>query len=80
MIIGIRKNITDIMENETKHALSYGIDHSLRSGKVSIYLSHWGAPRFWTPKLIKKIERLGLKLHHFEAREETVVLAVFEEK
>ena len=30
--------------------------------------------------LIKKVEKLGLKLNHFEAAEETVVIGVFEIK
>jgi len=81
----IRKKIAKILADEFKEDLAFGISNLYKEkGKkqqlISVTLSHWGKPRFWTSKLLVKVMKTGLKLDHFEAVEETVVMAVFELK
>ncbi len=78
--MNLTKQLQDLMQAETQHALSFAVGKVPRKKLIWVSLSHWGAPRYWTPKLIKKVEKLGLKLDHFEAGEETVILGVFKIK
>jgi hypothetical protein len=56
----------------------YSVMVNRKKNRVYVTISCWGEPRFWTMKLIKRIERCDLQFLHVEPSEESVATGVFE--
>ncbi len=77
----MRSSIVDLLSEYFEKDMDDSVGSFYQKNKkINISISHWGAERFWTPCLLLKIMKLGLKLSHFESPEQNVVMGVFVRK